>query len=304
MKRFLWLIRREIWEHKAIWIAPAIVIGCLVLLVVTGNVHLGPIGTFDDSTPLGDFPRDVQVKLLLIAYAGLALVVFMVMGIVAFFYALDSLYADRRDRSVLFWKSMPLSDAETVLSKFAVAAVVIPLVALAGAVLAQFVVAAGGSAKLAMAGMAAGVMWQPEAILGGIVIALLWCVTAVLWYSPIIAYLMLASAWAPKGPFLWAVLPPVAVWVLERVVLHSEYVGDFITVRLFGLYKLLSSSRSGTDDMSDADVGAEVVKLSNIDLVGSLREFYASPDLWLGLVAAGLLLAAAMWVRRYRDETS
>lgn len=304
MRRFLWLIRREVWEHKAIWIAPAIVIGCLVLLVVTGNVHLGPIGTLDDSTPLGDFPRDVQLRLLMIVYAGLAFVVFMVMGIVAFFYALDSLYADRRDRSVLFWKSLPLSDSETVLSKFAVAALVIPLVSLAGAVLAQFVVAAGGSAKLAMAGMAAGVMWQPEAILGGIVIALLWCVTAVLWYSPIIAYLMLASAWAPKGPFLWAVLPPVAAWVLERVVLHSEHVGDFITYRLFGLYKLLGSSGSRTDDMSDADVGAEVVKLSNIDLVGSLREFYASPDLWLGLVAAGLLLAAAMWVRRYRDETS
>ena len=41
------------------------------------------------------------------------------MGIVGFFYCIDSLYADRRDRCVLFWKSLPLSDAETVLSKFA-----------------------------------------------------------------------------------------------------------------------------------------------------------------------------------------
>ncbi|MGH8197216.1 MAG: hypothetical protein ACRETI_03510 [Steroidobacteraceae bacterium] len=304
MKRFLWLIRREVWEHKAIWIAPAIVIGCLLLLVVTGNVHLGPIGTFDDSSPLGDFPRDIQIRLLMIVYAGLALVVDMVMGIVAFFYALDSLYADRRDRSVLFWKSMPLSDAETVLSKFAVAVLVIPLIAMAGAIIAQFVVAAGGSAKLAMAGMSGGIMWQPEAIFGGIAVAFVWCVTAILWYSPIVAYLMLASAWAPKGPFLWAVLPPVAIWVLERVVLYSEHVGDFITYRLFGLYRLLGPSQSASDGMSEADVGAEVVKLSNIDLVGSLREFYSSPDLWLGVAAAGLLLAGAMWVRRYRDETS
>jgi ABC-2 type transport system permease protein len=218
MSRFIWLIRREIWEHKAIWIAPAIVIACLLVLVVTGNVHLGPIGTMDDSTVFGDLSRDVQVKLLVIVYAGLALVVDMVMGIVAFFYALDSLYADRRDRSVLFWKSLPLSDAETVLSKFAVAAVVIPLVTLAAAVVAQLLVATGGSA-LAMEGMSAGVMWQPEAIMGGFAIALMWCVTAVLWYAPVISYLMLASAWAPKAPFLWAVLPPVAIWVLERVVL-------------------------------------------------------------------------------------
>ena len=302
MNRFIWLIRREIWEHKAIWIAPSVVIACLVLLVITGNVHLGPIGTMDGNTTFGAFPPDVQQRLLLIAYAGLALVVDMVMGIIAFFYALDSLYSDRRDRSVLFWKSLPLSDAETVLSKFAVAAVVIPLVSLLGAFVAQFVVAAGGSAKLAMSGMSAAIMWQPEAIFGGMMIAFLWCVTAILWYAPVIAYLMLASAWAPKGPFLWAVLPPVAILLLERVVLYSQHVGDFIAGRLFGLYKLLGRREDG--GVSDVEGASEVTKLSNIDLVGSLKEFYSSPDLWLGVLAAGFLLAAAMWVRRYRDETS
>ena len=302
MNRFIWLIRREIWEHKAIWIAPSVVIACLVLLVITGNVHLGPIGTMDGNTTFGAFPPDVQQRLLLIAYAGLALVIDMVMGIIAFFYALDSLYSDRRDRSVLFWKSLPLSDAETVLSKFAVAAVVIPLVSLLGAFVAQFVVAAGGSAKLAMSGMSAAIMWQPEAIFGGMMIAFLWCVTAILWYAPVIAYLMLASAWAPKGPFLWAVLPPVAILLLERVVLYSQHVGDFIAGRLFGLYKLLGRREDG--GVSDVEGASEVTKLSNIDLVGSLKEFYSSPDLWLGVLAAGFLLAAAMWVRRYRDETS
>ena len=305
MSRFIWLIRREVWEHKAIWIAPLIVIACLVLLVVTGNVHLGPIGTMDGSAPFGEFPRETQLQLLMIVYAGLALLVDMVMGIVAFFYALDSLYADRRDRSVLFWKSLPLSDLETVLSKFAVAAVVIPLVSLAGAIVAQFVVAAGGSAKLALSGISAAVMWQPEAILGGITIAFLWCITAILWYAPVIAYLMLASAWAPKAPFLWAVLPPVAIWVLERVVLYSEHVGDFITDRLFGLYRLLGSRSDAGGATGDPETGREVAdKLSQIDLVGSLRDFYASPELWLGIVAAAVLLAAAMWVRRYRDETA
>ncbi|MGE0030701.1 MAG: ABC-2 transporter permease [Steroidobacteraceae bacterium] len=303
MNRFIWLIRREIWEHKAIWVAPLVVLACLALALLTGNVHLGPIGTMDGSSTFGQFPQEVQLKLLVIAYAGLALVVLVVMGIISFFYSLDSLYSDRRDRSVLFWKSLPLSDAETVLSKFAVASVVIPLVAMAGAVLAQLLIAAGGSAKLAMSGMSAAIMWQPEAILGGIMVAFMWCVTAMLWYAPIVGYLMLASAWAPRGPFLWAVLPPVAIWVLERVVMGSEYMGDFITGRLFGLKRLLGTT-GGTGDMSDADAGAEVIKLSQLDLVGSLKDFYSSPDLWLGVVAAGLLLAAAMWVRRYRDETS
>jgi ABC-2 type transport system permease protein len=303
MNRFLWLVRREVWEHKAIWVAPAIVIGCLLLLVITGNVHFGPIGAFDESGELGKLPEETRVGLLLIVYAGLALVMDLVLGIVAFFYAMDSLYSDRRDRSVLFWKSLPLSDAETVLAKFAVAAVLIPLVAAAGAIVAQLLVAAGGSVKLSMAGVSAGFMWDPRAIVGGMTVALLWCATAVLWYSPVIAYLMLASAWAPKGPFLWAVLPPVGLWILERVVVGSDYVGEFISGRLVGLYGLIGDRREATVSV-EGDVHGEVAELANVDLIGSLREFYSSPELWLGVVGAGLLLAAAIWVRRYRDETS
>ncbi len=304
MSRFFWLVRREVWEHKAIWVAPAIVIACMVLLVVTGNVHFGKLDGDGASVLIDELTRDQQTGLLLIVYAGLALVVFMVMGVIGFFYALDSLYADRRDRSVLFWKSLPLSDAETVLSKFSVAIVVIPVVAAAAAIVAQFVVALGISAKLSLAGLPADVVWQPQAIMGGIVAALLWCVTAILWYAPVIGYLMLASAWAPRGPFLWAVLPPVAIWVLERMVMHSEYVGDFITQRLFGMYSLLDSGDdSGARDIGDK-AGDRLERITDFDIAGALKEFYSSPELWLGVLAAAALLAAAMWVRRYRDETA
>lgn len=299
MSRFIWLIRREIWEHKAIWVAPAIVLVCLLLAVITGNVHLGPIGEMDGSTPLGSLPQEKQLKLLLIAYAGIALVVYMVMGIVGSFYALDSLYSDRRDRSVLFWKSLPLSDAETVLSKFAVAIIVIPLIAMIGALLAQLIVAGGGAAVLEFAGASGRIMWQPEALFGGMAVAALWCITAVMWYSPIVAYLMLASAWAPKGPFLWAVLPPVALSLFERVVLGSEYAGSFIAYRMAGLYRLLSSGAT-----ENAETAPNLIHLSDLDLAASLKSFYGSADLWLGVLAAALLLAAVMWVRRYRDETT
>ena len=305
MSRFFWLIRREIWEHKAIWVAPLIVLACLVVATLTGNVHLGPIGTMDTGTALGALPQEKQVQLLLIVYAGLAFVMDWVLGIVAFFYALDSLYADRRDRSVLFWKSLPLSDAETVLSKFAVAAVVIPVIALVASVLAQLVIAAGGSVKLAMAGQAAGIMWHPQAIVGGIVAAAVWCFTAILWFAPVIGYLMLASAWAPRGPFLWAVLPPAALYLLERVLLYTNHVGDFIKERLFDLLRLVRPERAADlEAATDEQVRGQVLKLSELDLLGSLRDFYTSPDLWLGVVAAAALIAAATWVRRYRDETA
>lgn len=311
MNRYLWLMRREIWENRAIWIAPLVVLGALLLLVLTGNVQLGPIGGMDNDTPLGALPQDKQLLLLLVVYAGIALVMFMVMGVVAFFYALDSLYADRRDRSVLFWKSLPLSDADTVLSKFLVAACVIPLVACAAAVLAQLLVAAGGSLRLALAGGPAGLLWQPAVLGGAVSIGLLWSITAMLWYAPVIAYLMLASAWAPRGPFLWAVLPPVAAGVLERMVLRTGHVGDFMAERLFGLYHVLGNggdrqvritANGDQADVDNAQVREGMARLSDLDPLGALQSFYVSADLWLGVVAAGLLLGAAIWCRRYREN--
>jgi len=297
MSRFIWLVRREIWEHKAIWVAPMIVLACLLLAVITGNVHLGPFGASDASAPFGALPEEKQVKLLLVVYLSLAFVMYLVMSVIGFFYALDSLYADRRDRSVLFWKSLPLSDAETVLSKFTIAVVVIPVVALIGSLLAQLLVAGGGSVMLAMSGVTGATMWQHEATFGAVAAVLVACSTAMLWYAPLVAYLMLASAWAPKGPFLWAVLPPVALTVLEKIVLGTGHVGAFVADRIKGPMQLLDSGmESGADGMT--------LHLSQLDLAGGLKAFYSSPELWLGLVAAGLMLAGAMWVRRYRDETT
>jgi ABC-2 type transport system permease protein len=126
-----------------------------------------------------------------------------------------------------------------------------------------------------------------------------------LWYAPVVGYLMLASAWAPRGPFLWAVLPPAGLYILERVLLYSNHVGDFIKERLFGVLRLVRPERvAEVDPQTNEQVRDEVIKLSQLDLAGSLRDFYTSADLWLGVVAAALLVAAAMWVRRYRDETT
>jgi hypothetical protein len=238
MNRFLWLIRREVWEHRAIWVAPAVVLGCVILLILTGHVHIKPFSA-DEMKDVVLSP-DQKVTVLMYAYSALSLIVFLVMGVIAFFYAIDALYADRRDRSVLFWKSLPLSDAETVLSKFAVAILVIPLVALAATVATQLLIATGESLKFRDRRRAGGVSCgSRRRCSGGMGVAALWCVTAMVWYAPFVGYLMLASAWAPRSPFLWAVLPPVALWILEAVVMRSTYVGDFIKDRLFVLPYIL-----------------------------------------------------------------
>ena len=91
----------------------------------------------------------------------------------------------------------------------------------------------------------------------------------------------------------------MALWIGEPIVVGSTYFGDFITGRLFGLYKVLGGQgASGLEEAEGLD------KLRNLDLLGNLRDFYASPELWLGVLAAALLLLGAMWVRRYREESA
>jgi ABC-2 type transport system permease protein len=254
--------------------------------------------------PFSDLARDAQIVLHQFAYLMVAAIVFFVMGVIAFFYAIDSLYADRNDRSVLFWKSLPLSDAETVLSKFATGVVVVPVVALLGSVIAQFVAGGVIMAKLAVTGEPVGFWLHPEALAGGALIAVVACLSVILWYAPLVAYLMLVSAWAPRAPFLWAVLPPVAAMVLERIVMETSYIQDFIASRLFGVLAIFHGVDRGPGDPEPKSLSDLADRLAGVDAGESLRAFYSSPDLWLGVVAAGLLLAAAMWVRRYRDETS
>jgi len=345
MNRFAWLMRREFWEHRAIWMAPAVVLALLLIGAVTGNVFLGKVQVDADISIGGDEAaesgltqedkdelasirgpedlhklerleklKDLEKKevrvvtpgeaitmvapekrrgILLLVYASIAVLMFFVMGIIAFFYSLEALYADRRDRSVLFWKSLPLSDTETVLSKFAVAAVAIPLLAAGAAIVGQLVIAAGGSVKLALTGGPAGVMWAPDILAGSALGAVVLAVVCALWYAPAVAYLLLASSWAPKSPFLWAVLPPVALAMLERIAFDSQYVTAFLGYRAIAPLKA----------MFDSEEKIKASELGPTDLVANIMDLLLSPGMILGLVVAVLLLVAATWVRRYRDES-
>jgi ABC-2 type transport system permease protein len=348
MNRFTWLVRREFWEHRAIWIAPAVVLAVMLIGAVTGTVFLGDVqidtaanGT--DMTRVGppdgesglskediaelssikgpeDLHKLERLKniekgqhetrtvsasealamvapekrqgMLAIIYAAVTALMFFVIGIIGFFYALDCLYADRRDRSILFWKSLPLSDTETVLSKFAVAAVAIPAVAAVAAIAGQLIMAAGGSIKLAFLGGEASLMWMPQVLGGSAVGAVALAFVCALWYAPVVAYLLLASAWAPKSPFLWAVLPPAAAMLLEKIAFGTAYVGGLIKYRSLAPLQAMFSAEKIKDEA-----------VHSMDIVSNITGLVFSPGMLLGLVAAAALLVGAIWVRRYRDES-
>jgi ABC-2 type transport system permease protein len=322
MNRFGWMMRRELWEHRAIWAAPLVVLALLLLGALAGNIFETRIQIDADSVESGQadghtsdpessgtvgaqiqvvgpgeavaaVSEEKRVGVLAVIYAGVSAAMFMVLGIIGFFYALDALYADRRDRSVLFWKSLPLSDTETVLSKFCVAAVLIPLIAAAAAIAGQLIVAVGGSIKLELTGGDGGMMLMPEVLGGGALAAVLLAVVSALWYAPVTAYLLLASAWAPKSPFLWAVLPPIALSMLEKIAFGSNYVGQFLKDRMLApIVTLFDDARIG-DGPPQA-----------FDIAGNISGLLTSPGMLLGLVAAAALLAGVVSLRRYRDETT
>lgn len=290
MRPMYWSVRRELWENRAIYIAPLAAAALFLLgflISLTGLRHrLRGLPAMN--------PTDLH-HMVAMPYELAGAVIMGTAFIVGIFYSLDALYGERRDRSILFWKSLPVSDGLTVLSKLLVALLLVPL----------GVFALGLVLSLALTGI-----WQVNAFLGRLPaipgwdmagwlqteLALLLCfAVGALWYAPCAAYLLLVSAWARRNPFLWLVLPPVAAQILERVAFGTHYVASFIGYRLFGIWpKLFGHMHFGRgrahllgSALAQLDIGAALADL----------------DLWLGLASAAGLTFAAIRIRRYRDDT-
>ena len=285
------LVRREFWEHRALWVAPAVVAALMVLGALFATVkYRAPHADLS-----GDHGPWNGMTLFAVMQGFVSSPLSLVTSIVLLFYLLDCLYAERKDRSILFFKSLPVSDGLTVLSKLLVALVIAPL----------GVYALGLLASLALTGI-----WQVNAVLGRLPaipgwdlggwlqaeLALLLClVVAALWYAPCAAYLLVVSAWARRNPFLWLLLPPVVAQILERVAFGTHYIASFIAYRLLGVWPILFSHvRLGHGRAFALGSG-----LAQLDLKAVLTDV----DLWLGLAAAAGLVFAAIRLRRYRDDT-
>src|SRR5436309_8718675 len=151
------------------------------------------------------------------------------------FYCLDALYGERRDRSILFWKSLPVSDLATVLSKTMVPFVILPLLTVVLAAVAHAVMLLLSSAVLMASGQGPGTLWAHVSLPEMWLMLLYHMVTAhILWYAPIYGWLLFVSAWARRAPWLWAILPPLAVGVVERIAFGSSVLGDLLSNRSSG----------------------------------------------------------------------
>jgi ABC-2 type transport system permease protein len=275
---FYWSVRREIWENRLIYLAPLaaaaiFLFGFLInLMNLRYRMHgVWPVDAAGQHDALA-LPFEMSAAMIM----GIALVV----GI---FYSLDALYGERRDRSILFWKSMPVSDLTTVLSKLAIPLVIIPVLSFAIAVVTQFIMLLLASTILVGSGANIAALWIQEPFLR-FSLELFYHMLTVhgLWYAPLYAWLMLVSAAAPRAPFIWAVLPPFVIVGVEKMAFNTTYFLSLLKVRLTG--------------PADPDMPR------NADLMSTLipHHFFDQPGLWAGLAVAALFLAIAVRLRRYR----
>ena len=309
---FKLLLRREFWEHKGGFVWAPVGAGAITLLITLMAVIAGTVmgRKHGNEFSVGDTPQKIAEVLGGLGDAsflsGFGITMF-VMGIVVFFYAIGSLYDDRKDRSVLFWKSMPVSDAATVGAKVAWALLLAPLVAVAVGVLiglGLWVIAIFTTTVNGISG-ASGILTHSHPLqLTFNVIALI--PLYALWALPAVGWLMLCSAAARSKPFLWAVMIPVIGCALVSM---AGVMGNFgldtgklwYTVAYRGLLSVFPGSWMPTLPQPTGEVNGPEDLPRLLEMSRSM-ELLGSADLWVGAVLGVVMILAAIRLRRWRDE--
>ena len=279
---FYWSVRRELWENRSIYLAP-LAVAALVLFATSISL-LGLARRLESFGELDPVARHAAVvKPFTLAPAPIMLATILI-GV---FYALDALYGERRDRSILFWKSLPVSDLTTVLAKASIPLVVLPLLAFALSVATFAALLFVGTAILLASGTSPTVLWSEVRWLQEPMVMLYGLAVHALWFAPIYGWLLLVSAWARRMPVLWAALPPLAIGVVERVSAGSSHFASLLGYRVSGAMQEAFTVERG----------------AALDRVYQLTpgKFLSSPGLWIGLAFAAAFLAAAVRLRRTRE---
>lgn len=287
------LIRRELWEHRALWAAPVAVSVLILLGTAFGRAHI-PTHTI--------VPQPLSRAIFAVVVLGFGIAQYVTMSIVVWFYATDCLYAERKDRSILFWKSLPVSDAQTVLSKAAVAIVLAPLIVFVVTAVTS-VLAFGILSIRDWSGQVLMHLWDTRTwfqVEGDSLLAL---VVGTLWYAPITAYLLLVSAWARRNVQLWVILPPLAALLVERLTFGTHYLTTVLLYRLGGGWEsslVLAIQRLFTGALGpQGSLSTPPPQL----FARSPLHIFTNIDLWVGLAVAAVFLFGAIRIRRYRDDT-
>jgi ABC-2 type transport system permease protein len=278
-----WSVRRELWENRSLYLAPLSVAALIIFGFLISTVRLP--GKMRAALALSPMQQHEFIEK---PYDVAALLIMGTTFIVGILYCLDALYGERRDRSILFWKSLPVSDLTTVLSKAIIPIVVLPLITFVITVVTQFIMLLLHTAVLLASGMSVAPLWRNLSFFH-MSMMLLYHLLAIhgIWYAPIYGWLLFVSSWARRVPFLWAALPLLALGLVEKIALNSSHF-----VHLLGY--IIGGGSDGSDSASGSMSLDAMTRPSPIHYLGS-------PGLWLGLLVTAGFLAAAVRLRRNRE---
>jgi ABC-2 type transport system permease protein len=294
LKCFVWSLRKELWEHRSIYWVP---------LVVAAFVAVGLlVAAFDVPASLRGqrvWGASTTRNPLHLPYSVSSMILMATMILGGGFYCVETLYAERRDRSIVFWKSLPVSDAVAVVAKFVVPMVVLPLLTFLIALCAHMFMLGASAAAVsmsAMEGVSVSQLWAQLPFTEMLVALLYFIVATTLWYAPVFAWLMFISVWAKRGAFVWAVVPPIAVIALERIAFKASFFTDLIKSRLNGAAEESFSARA-----AQKFPNGSTEPFFYIETVPDPAKLFSSGEFWIGLVVAAALLIATIRMRRLRD---
>ena len=301
---YLALIRRELWEHRSIWLTPIVIAGVVTLGTLTALMFAGDFAHELDLAIFGaqNIAGDMERKAVLTGFfVGSSWLFLLGLGVLTIFYTLDSLYAERKDKSILFWRSLPVTDAETVISKLLTAVVLIPafaIVAIIGTHIVNLIVT---SIWVSMKGGDAGLLiWGSVPLLDNWLATALTVFGMAIWMSPFLGWFLFVSAYTKRSPLLMAFLPLVLIPMIEGIFFRSANFAEAVWGRGAKIPLFSGIDIETFFDEGHARVSEEMVSLlAHLDL----GKFVTSIDTWIGIIVCGLLTTAAIYVRRFRDES-
>jgi len=298
------LLKREVWEHRSIYVTPLaiasiVTLGTLAMLMFAGGFAKQlDIAIFGAQNIAGDAERQAALTGFFVGTSGVFLLAAMILTI---FYTLDSLYAERKDKSILFWRSMPVTDAEAVVSKLITAVVVIPLATVATVIATHIVNLIVTSVWVSAKGADAGhLIWGSVPLIDNWVAALIVTLASAIWMSPFIGWFLFVSAYTKRSPLLMAFMPLILIPIIEFIFLRSSFFADAVFSRKGMIPLFRGMDMEGFFDEDSLHISEETVSLlAHLDVV----RFLTSPSMWGGVIVCALFVTAAIYVRRYRDES-
>ena len=293
------MIVREIQEHKVAFVyAPFFV--SIILCLVIASVYFGGTNIQTDQFNFSTEYYDEEIRQAMqsvssvsridIVRTGLLVLGFPILLTVGFgllAYSLSTFADERKDRSLIFWRSLPVSDLTTVLSKVFTVTLVVPLMVLPYIILLQLVSMTSASIFFATNDIVSfGWLWGSYIFTDWFrIIFSLWAQS--LWSLPLFLWLMLAGTYAAR-PIAGAIVPPVILIVLEGIIFKTNLVLTFIENRI-GFWSRADSFPKEYQEL-------RVVDVSDILLLFSTQAF------WIGILASVILVAGIVYVRSSNSD--